>query len=174
VSLPHGQLTALMTDAVAFSVQHVNAGGLPFVGLVVDEAGYISEYGVNQVQQSGDPSAHAEIVAMRATLRQLSRTDLTGMCLLATGEPCGLCYRFALQHSIEKIYVAVDDDTVAVWGFDYRASYRAFSIDRSELSEVVVPLPVPNGLEPFDRYLSISQSGRFARPHHPESRKGSS
>jgi guanine deaminase len=167
-------LAALMADAVDFCVRHVNWGGLPFVGVVIDDRGYVSEYGVNQVQQSGDPSAHAEIVAMRAALHQLSRTDLRGMYLLATGEPCGLCYRFALDHSIDRIYVAVDVTTVAAMGFDYRTSYRAFDVDRAQLSELVVPLPVADGLKPFERYLSNSQSGRGVATPPPESKNGPS
>ncbi|HEX5594816.1 MAG TPA: deaminase [Micromonosporaceae bacterium] len=146
-----------MRDAVAFSVKHVESGGLPFVGLVVDDHDYVSEYGVNQVRETGDPTAHAEIVAIRATLRQRGLTSLKGMSLLATGEPCGLCYHFAIQHRIERIYVAVDSDTVAELGFDYRNSYLAFGADRARLADIVTPLPVRNGLEPLERYLRVNQ-----------------
>ncbi|WP_235849826.1 tRNA-specific adenosine deaminase [Mycolicibacterium doricum] len=142
-----------MEDAVAFSIAHVRSGGLPFVGLVFTDDGYVSDYGVNQVQKTGDPSAHAEIVAMRAMLRQRGLADLNGMSLLATGEPCGLCYEFALEHRIRRIYVAVDSDTVARWGFDYRRSYSALGIDRTHVADIVTPLPVSTALEPFERYL---------------------
>ena len=57
--------TALMAAAVEASVQHVESGGLPFVGVVITTDGWISAPGVNLVRETGDPSAHAEIVAMR-------------------------------------------------------------------------------------------------------------
>lgn len=150
-------LTTLMQRAVAYSVAHVEKGGLPFVGVVVGAGGYVSSFGVNRVHETGDPTAHAEIVAMRETIRDHGTDDLSGYSLLATGEPCGLCYRFALDRRIDKIYIAVAGDEVARLGFDYRASYRALRIDRRELAgSAAVPLPVPAGLEPFHRFLAIN------------------
>lgn len=156
MSWSNDELANLMRDAVAFSLRHVERGGLPFVGVVIDDSGYVSEYGVNKVRETGDPTAHAEIVAMRATASDRKLMDLKGMSLLATGEPCGICYRFALQHGIGRIYVAVDSDTVAEWGFDYRGSYRQLGIDRAKLADLITPLPVANGLEPFKRFLELN------------------
>ncbi len=166
------QLTELMTEAVAHSLSHVEAGGLPFVGVVVG-SDHVSGFGVNRVGETGDPSAHAEIVAMRATLDDLGVADLGGRFLLATGEPCGLCYRFAVEQRIEKVYVAVDSDTVAEWGFDYRRSYRDLGVDRVRINGFATPLPVPNGLEPFKSYLHINQSNRPPSPSERQTRKGS-
>ncbi|MCI2266023.1 deaminase [Sediminivirga luteola] len=156
MSLSIRELEVLMEDAVAHCIDHVEAGGIPFVGVLADNHGYVSAPGVNLVHQTRDPSAHAEIVAMRQALRDLDRTDLKGVSLLATGEPCGLCYRFALQQGISQIYVAVDAGTTAQLGFDYRKSYQALRIDHSDLRGLVTALPVKNGLEPFTRYLELN------------------
>jgi guanine deaminase len=115
-------LHAVMEKAVDKCTTHVEAGGLPFVGVVVGDAGVISEFGVNRVRETGDPSAHAEIVAMREAMALHRLTSLAGATLLATGEPCGLCYRFAIDRRVDAIYVAVDRDEVAAFGFDYRSS----------------------------------------------------
>ncbi|MFC8527691.1 nucleoside deaminase [Nocardia sp. NPDC057227] len=150
-------LTALMGDAVTFGVQHVERGGIPFVGVVVGADGYVSPFGVNRVRETGDPTAHAEIVAIRDTIRARQTTDLTAYSLLATGEPCGICYRFALDHGIGTIYVAVPADEVAALGFDYRSSYAAARVDRAALAgSTVVPLTVPDGLAPFHRFLAVN------------------
>ena len=61
-------LEQLMAQAVIRSITHVESGGLPFVGVIVDGQQAISEFGVNRVQETGDPSAHAEIVAIRDAL----------------------------------------------------------------------------------------------------------
>ena len=58
-------LVEVMNQAVERCVEHVEAGGLPFVGVVVDDSGIISNFGVNRVRETRDPSAHAEIVAKR-------------------------------------------------------------------------------------------------------------
>ena len=130
MSISLEQLHREMRTAVDFSTRHVDGGGLPFVGAVADNSGILSRLGVNEVHETGDPSAHAEIVAMRDALSSHGRETLTGTILLATGEPCGLCYRFAIDHGIDTIYTAVDRDAVAAFGFDYRASYRTMRIKR--------------------------------------------
>ncbi|WP_218775158.1 nucleoside deaminase [Leifsonia sp. NCR5] len=159
--MPREKLVDFMDQAVAACVAHVDAGGLPFVGAVVDESGLISSFGVNRVRETRDASAHAEIIAMREVLAASGRKNLAGTTLLATGEPCGLCYRFALDHGIDAIYVAVDRDDAAAWGFDYRSSYTALGITDERRSAVLRPLPVHRGTEPFDRYLqSHTNQGR--------------
>lgn len=161
---PDAEVAGLMQDAVAFSVRHVEAGGMPFVGVLIGDDGYVSSPGVNLVQETGDPTAHAEIVAMRTAMRDRTRSNLQRTWLVATGEPCGLCYRFALDHQVERVYVAVDSDTVAEHGFDYRGSYSAFQIDRSAFTDAVHHLPVPGALEPFERFRKIRGSVAFRRP----------
>ncbi len=153
------ELAGLMAEAVEFSIRHVASGGLPFVGVISDDCGNQSDFGVNEVHRTGDPSAHAEIVAMRQAMEDRGAPDLRGLRLLATGEPCGLCYRFAIDHGIERIYVAVDADTVAAHGFDYRHSYPAFGIDRSRPTDLVRPLPVERGREPFDLFHRMNMKG---------------
>ena len=59
-------LTVVMAQAVDACTEHVDAGGLPFVGVVVNADGeMVSGFGVNRVAETGDPMAHAEVVAMR-------------------------------------------------------------------------------------------------------------
>ena len=59
----------LMARAVDFCTAHVEAGGLPFVGVVVNADGVaISGFGVNRVAETGDPMAHAEVVAIREAI----------------------------------------------------------------------------------------------------------
>lgn len=148
-------LVSTMERAVETCVRHVEAGGLPFVGVLVDGAEIVSEFGVNRVMETRDPTAHAEIVAMRDYLRKTGKTDLAGTTLLATGEPCGLCYRFALDHAVDAIFIAMDRDAVATWGFDYRASYVQLGIDEGLRESVLNYLAVENSDKPFIRYRDI-------------------
>lgn len=159
-------LSAVMTQAVDACTAHVDAGGLPFVGVVVNTHGeVISGFGVNRVAETGDQMAHAEVVAMRDAMTCHGLDTLDGCVLLATGEPCGLCYRYAVDHGIERIYVAVDRAAVANFGFDYRASYPAFGITDAVRTELFRTLIAPRGTEPFTHYLHLHLSGHAtARP----------
>lgn len=159
-------LRSVMDQAVKSCIQHVDTGGLPFVGVVVNQAGQVlSGFGTNQVAETGDPMAHAEVVAMREAMTGHGIEDLTGTVLLATGEPCGLCYRYATDHGIEAIYVAADRDEVAAYGLDYRTSYPAFGITDNQRNALFRSLPVAHAIEPFTRYLKLHASGpAFAQP----------
>jgi cytosine/adenosine deaminase len=148
-------LEQLMAQAVIRSITHVESGGIPFVGVIVDGQQAISEFGVNRVQETGDPSAHAEIVAIRDALSSSGKTDLRGTTLLATGEPCGMCYRHAINARITDIRVAVDRDQVAELGFDYRHSYPSFGITDSLRNSLMRPLRVSGDAEPFIRFLAL-------------------
>lgn len=145
MSLTTERLTRVMEVAVQHSIEHV-------------EAGRSSEYGVNEVARIRDPSAHAEIMAMRQMMRDQDLDDLAGHSLLATGEPCRLCYRFALDHKVEHIYVAVDAEQVADFGIDYRSSYPALGVDRAQLTGFTSLLPVPEGKTPFIRHLELQRT----------------
>lgn len=151
--------TALMVSAVERAIAHVEHGGLPFVGVVADSSGRSSCFGTNEVRETSDPTAHAEIVAMRDVLAQRGAGSLQGARLFATGEPCGLCFRFAVDHGVAAVYVAVDRDRVAHYGFDYRASYRHFGITDDLRARLLHPLSVPQDSEPFTHYLTINNEG---------------
>lgn len=148
----------LLRTAVTFSRRHVEAGGLPFVGQIVTADGHVSDYGVNQVRETGDPAAHAEIVAMCAMLRARGTSALAGATLLATGEPCALCYRFASDHGVAEVAFAVDRDAAAACGFDYRDGYAALGTDRLPLAQSARHHLVPNALEPFTTFASHTRS----------------
>ncbi|UNZ19828.1 nucleoside deaminase [Streptomyces sp. 891-h] len=148
-------LTELLTEAVAHSRHHVENGGLPFVGVVVGPDGLVSPPGFNQVRETGDPTAHAETVAIRAVAARHGPSALIGATLLATGEPCSLCYRFAADHGIERVIYAVDQDTAATWGFDYRTRVGRLTPAERALVGGAEHRPVPGRLDPFATYLRM-------------------
>ncbi|MFS8049449.1 nucleoside deaminase [Rhizobium sp. BR 314] len=145
----------LMEEAVAFSVDHVHDGGIPFTALVVDQAGAIVGRGVNRVQEHHDPTAHAEVEAIRDACRAHGATHLHGATLLASGEPCAMCYMSALYAGISQVFFAVDRDEAAAQGFDYRGTYSLFADDpQTWRSPMVSKLAVSEGLRPFLAFSS--------------------
>ena len=139
-----------MKEAVAFSTEHVHGGGIPFTAFVVDAGGAIIGRGVNRVGEHPDPTAHAEVEAIRDACRSAGTPNLQGMTLLASGEPCALCYLSARFAGISRVFFAIDRDEAATHGFDYRGSYALLATDPlGWRSPAVGRLPVPDGLRPF-------------------------
>ncbi|PRD42627.1 tRNA-specific adenosine deaminase [Phyllobacterium phragmitis] len=144
-----------MEEAVAFSVDHVHDGGIPFTAFVVDQDGVILGRGVNRVREHHDPTAHAEVEAIRDACRAHGTTHLPGTTLLASGEPCAMCYTSALHAGISQLFYAVDRDEAAAHGFDYRGTYRLFAHDpKTWRSPAVRKLAVSEGLRPFRAFRS--------------------
>ncbi|WP_419996582.1 nucleoside deaminase [Streptomyces boninensis] len=141
-----------MAAAVELSIQHVEAGGVPFVGQLLHADGQVSAPGMNRVRETGDPTAHAEVTAIREAVRAYGAEAVRGAVLLATGEPCDMCYRFAAEHGIAEVHYAVGRDTAAAWGFDYRPGYPGEPLP---LERTARRLPVERALVPFSRYRSL-------------------
>lgn len=144
-----------MKETVAYSTEHVHDGGIPFTAFVVDADGVVIGRGVNRVREHHDPTAHAEIEAIRDACRASGRPGLHGMTLLASGEPCAMCYLSALYAGISQVFFAVDRDEAAAHGFDYRGTYSLFANDPLSWPPLAASkLPVPKGAQPFLAFRS--------------------
>src|ERR1700721_2219866 len=81
---------AFMARAIELSVENVRMGGGPFAAVVVREGKIIAE-GVNSVSTENDPTAHAEVMAIRAACKNLGIFELTGCEIYSSCEPCRMC-----------------------------------------------------------------------------------
>lgn len=127
-----------LEQAVELATRNVSEGGGPFGALVVTPDGRVHE-GVNRVTRDNDPTAHAEVVAIRAAAAATANYDLHGAVLYASCEPCPLCLASALWARIDRVYFAADRHGAAAAGFDDAVFYDYFEGTRPEL------LPVTRG-----------------------------
>lgn len=117
-----------MQKAIALSIENVTSGrGGPF-GAVVVKDGKIVGAGTNLVTHLNDPSAHAEITAIRAACTKLNHFHLTDCDLYASCEPCPMCLAAANWAHIRKIYYAGTKEDVAKIGFDDAAIFKKLEI----------------------------------------------
>ena len=93
-----------------------NAGG-PF-GCVIVKGGVIVGEGVNRVTSTNDPTAHAEIVAIRAACENLNSFQLDGCVIYTSCEPCPMCLGAIYWARPERIMIACDRNDAAEAGFD--------------------------------------------------------
>jgi len=148
-------LAQRMKEVLAYAVEHVHGGGIPFTAFVIDACGTVLGRGVNRVREHHDPTAHAEVEAIRDACRTAGTPHLRGLTLLASGEPCAMCYLSALYAGIERVYFAVDREEAAAHGFDYRGTYWLFARDPlAWQSPASRKLPVPEGMQPFLAFRS--------------------
>ncbi|CAK1787891.1 CMP/dCMP-type deaminase domain-containing protein [Vibrio crassostreae] len=146
----------LMKRTVELSLDHVHKGGIPFSALVVDKQGKVLGQGVNRVKELNDPTAHAEILAIRDACKLTNGVDLSEAILYASGEPCGLCYLAAKWAGINRIYIASDRHEVAKLGFDYRWTYDFFNTDQPSNSISVEKLQDVGSSFPFGRWAELT------------------
>lgn len=128
-------INRFLDQAIRLAAANVDAGGGPFGALVVTPDGRIHE-GVNQVTLDNDPTAHAEVVAIRTAAAASTTFDLTGAVLYASCEPCPLCLAAALWARVDLVYFAADRHAAAAAGFDDALFYEYFDGTRPDLMPV--------------------------------------
>jgi len=107
-----------MERAIQLSLENVRAGlGGPFAALVVRD-GKILGTGTNQVTTAQDPTAHAEIVAIRGACQAIHDFQLSGCELYTTCEPCPMCMGAIYWARLGKVYFANTREDAARIGFD--------------------------------------------------------
>lgn len=118
-----------LSMAAALSRQGMEQGqGGPFGSVVVLDGDVVGR-GWNQVTSTNDPTAHAEIVAIRDACARLGRFDLRGAILYASCEPCPMCLASALWARVDRIVFANTRDEAAAIGFDDALIYEQVALD---------------------------------------------
>ena len=152
-------MNAHLLATIDLATRNAASGGGPFGAMIVRD-GQVIATGVNQVTPTLDPTAHAEVVAIRAACAELGDFSLAGCTLYTSCEPCPLCLSAALWARLDRIVYAADRDDAARGGFDDREFYELFSTPRTEWSMAVAHVRVDRAPEPFDAWLA--HEGRTA------------
>lgn len=121
----------LMREAIRLSVENVANGGGPF-GAVIARDGEIVATGVNRVAAKHDPTAHAEVSAIRAACERLNTFDLSGCTIYTSCEPCPMCLGAIYWAHLDKIYFGNNKADAKEIGFDDSFIYDEFALPRDE------------------------------------------
>ncbi|MDY6784272.1 MAG: nucleoside deaminase [Cyanobacteriota bacterium] len=113
-----------MEEAISQALNSVNSGkGGPF-GAVIVKGGKIVAKAHNQVTLTNDPTAHAEIVAIRRACQALGTFQLRGCELYTSCEPCPMCFGAIYWARLDRVYYASTKEDAAAIGFDDRWIYE--------------------------------------------------
>ena len=151
---------AWLARAVEVATQNVADGGGPFGAVVVRDGVEVVAAG-NRVTRDLDPTAHAEVVAIRAACRALETFSLAGTTLYASCEPCPLCLSAALWARVDRVVFAADRYDAERAGFDDREFYELLARDRSTWPNPVVGHRIARAGEPFEAWQAHTTRTRY-------------
>ena len=137
-----------MQTAIELSIENARAGAGPFAALVVKD-GAILATGVNHVTSALDPTAHAEIVAIRAACQMIRDFRLTGCELYSTCEPCPMCMGAIYWARLDKVYYAGRRADAAQAGFDDSLIYDELARPLEDRKIPMVPMMRSEALAAF-------------------------
>lgn len=130
-----------MRRAIQLSLESVKHGGGPFGAVIVKEGKIIAE-AANRVTLDNDPTAHAEVNAIRQAACSLGRFDLSGCDIYTSCEPCPMCLGAIYWAHLDHIYYGCNRRDAADAGFDDEFIYQELSLapaERQKVMEVLLP-----------------------------------
>jgi guanine deaminase len=143
---------SFLERAIELAIQNVRRGlGGPFAALVVKDGNVIAE-GVNVVTASNDPTAHAELVAIRLACRALGHYQLRGCEIYSSCEPCPMCLGAIYWARPDRVYYAASAEDASGAGFDDSFIYRQMALPFGARSIPMVALPTARAAQPFDAW----------------------
>ena len=131
----------MMRRAIALSEQSVRNGGGPF-GAVVARGGEIIAEASNSVTINHDPTAHAEVNAIRKAAQKLNTFDLSGCDIYTSCEPCPMCLGAIYWARLDRIYYGNNREDAARIGFDDDLIYKEIALkpaDRHKQMSILLP-----------------------------------
>jgi guanine deaminase len=138
-----------MERAIQLSLENVRANrGGPFAAVIV-RAGSILATGTNQVTSALDPTAHAEIVAIRSACQAVRNFELADCELYTTCEPCPMCMGAIYWARLAKVYYANTRDDAAQIGFDDSSIYQQLALPLEARRIPMISMMREQALEAF-------------------------
>ena len=123
-----GNKSKFMLEAIKKAEENIATGkGGPFGAVVVRNGEIIASVG-NCVTSTNDPTAHAEVVAIREACKALDTFDLSGCEIYASCEPCPMCLGAIMWARIDKLYYAADRNDASRAGFDDELFYSELEL----------------------------------------------
>lgn len=153
-------VSAALTHSIELAIESVALGGGPFGAVITSPEGMVAT-GINRVTLDLDPTAHAEVCAIRNACRELNSFDLTGFTLVSSCEPCPLCLAASMWARVGGIFYAADRTDAAAAGFDDAAFYTLMDSPRSSWPSA--PTQVQHSLlaTPFDSWRALETRVKY-------------
>jgi len=149
-----------MRKAIALSIENINNGGGPF-GAVIVKDGKIIASGVNRVTLNIDPTAHAEIIAIRIASKKLGTFDLSGCEMYSSCEPCPMCLGAIYWAHLDKLYYGNKKIDAKNIGFDDSFIYDEIELKLEKRKLKSVQLLSDEAIVAFQKWTNIENKVRY-------------
>lgn len=130
-----------LCQAIELAQANAVKGGRPF-GAVIVRNGEVISTGVNEIYSTNDPTAHAELTALRAAGRKLGSPNLDGCAVYASGHPCPMCMAAMRLAGVSEVYYSYSNEDGAPYGLSTAAIYAELARPFSEQSMKISHVPV--------------------------------
>lgn len=159
------KLNDIVKENIDIIEKDLNLYGGPFGAIVVNDAFDIVGVGWNTVTGSNDPTAHAEVNAIRNACKNLGTFDLTGYSIIATGYPCPMCLSAIMWANIKDVYFVSPVEEAERIGFKDNHIYRTIeklraghqSQDVLHIQQVDLPEQTKRMSELYTKYQQCGQ-----------------
>jgi tRNA(Arg) A34 adenosine deaminase TadA len=145
-----------MQEAVDLATENVRNGGGPF-GAVIVKDGKIIGRGANRVTHNCDPTAHAEVMAIREACQNVSDFNLEGATLYTSCEPCPMCLSAIYWSRISEAYFGNSREDAANIGFDDSYIYDQVSLDISDRDLKLTRVGQESAIESFKAWDEFTE-----------------
>jgi len=149
-----------MQKAIELSIKNIHNNGGPFGCVIVKNNKIISE-GVNGVTQNNDPTAHAEIVAIRNACKKLNTFDLSGCELYTSCEPCPMCLSAIYWSHIDLVYYGNSRENAAEIQFDDKFIYDEMKKDINERKIPLKQILKDEAIKAFDLWAETENKTKY-------------
>ena len=149
-----------MQKAIELSIKNIHNNGGPFGCVIVKNNKIISE-GVNGVTQNNDPTAHAEIVAIRNACKKLNTFDLSGCELYTSCEPCPMCLSAIYWSHIDLVYYGNSRENAAEIQLDDKFIYDEMKKDINERKIPLKQILKDEAIKAFDLWTLTENKTKY-------------
>ena len=149
-----------LEKALHLAQENIKLGGGPFGAVVVKDGEIIAAMG-NMVFLNNDPTAHAEISAIRAAAEKLGTYDLSGCLLYSSCEPCPMCLAAVYWSGIKEIFYANTREEAADAGFDDLYIYRELAKDKEERDIRMKRINLPDAGKAFEEWKGMENKNEY-------------
>ncbi|HON18013.1 MAG TPA: nucleoside deaminase [Salinivirgaceae bacterium] len=150
----------IMKMAAQASMENIQSNGGPF-GAVIVRNGEIIATGVNRVVPNSDPTAHAEVEAIRAAAKKLKTFDLSDCEIFTSCEPCPMCLGAIYWAKIKTVYYSNTRYDAASIGFDDNFIYEEISKPLENRFVQFIHLPVDEARKAFEIWNTLETKNRY-------------
>ena len=153
--------TFFLQKTIALAEENVLTGkGGPFAAIITQNDEIIA-VGTNIVTAINDPTAHAEVSAIREACRKLNNFQLEGCTLYSNCEPCPMCLGAIYWARLKRVVFAANKHQAEKAGFDDAFIYKEIELDYNQRQMETIQIPLPGDNKPFELWMESISKKRY-------------